>query len=346
DLWSDNPDELEDIQLSRCQVQVEVIDAASKLHLNTATKNQLLALPDMTEEIADSILDWRDKDDTIRASGAEAGYYQNLEYGYRAKNAGFKTVRELLLVRGVTEELMYATGPEGYLSPDNEGWIYYLTVNSLEYNRDALGQKKVDLNKANENQLRRQLSLPAGQAKWIVENRPFKKWSDLLGSGNNASQQQNQNNQNNQNQSNKGNSQSNVTAEKLNTKTVLSLIDKATVSTKNYLPGLVNVNTAGLVVLTALMEGDQTSAENVLAYRLGLEGGLTSLADLQNVEGMTEPVLKKLLDTATVRSSVYEIYSTGLSDTTALCYTIETVMNRDQQEGQVIYWHESTESSY
>src|SRR6185503_10932343 len=59
------------------------------------------------EIIADSIVDWRDDDDFHQPNGAETEYYESLERPYRAKNAPFDTVEELLLVRGVTRELFY-----------------------------------------------------------------------------------------------------------------------------------------------------------------------------------------------------------------------------------------------
>ena len=38
----------------------------------------LMALPGMTDDIADSILDWLDSDDTPREQGAESDYYSGL----------------------------------------------------------------------------------------------------------------------------------------------------------------------------------------------------------------------------------------------------------------------------
>ena len=105
DLWSDNEEDFNDIYLESCWFTVRVIDEASKLNINTVTKGQLLALPEMLEEIADAIIDWRDDDDTPSAGGVESGYYENLQYGYKARNGAFRTIRELLLVKDVTDQL-------------------------------------------------------------------------------------------------------------------------------------------------------------------------------------------------------------------------------------------------
>lgn len=94
--------------------EVRVIDESGKLGLNQIDANTLrlmfenLDLDESEAEIiADSILDWRDADDLHGPNGAESDYYEGLERPYRAKNAGFDSVEELLLVRGVTRELFY-----------------------------------------------------------------------------------------------------------------------------------------------------------------------------------------------------------------------------------------------
>ncbi|RKY10582.1 MAG: hypothetical protein DRP65_06365, partial [Planctomycetota bacterium] len=96
DLWASNPADFNDVPLDGCSFTVQVSDEAGKLNINTAGKKQLMQLPNMTEEIADSILDWRDKNDDVREGGAEAGYYVNLPYGYDIRNGNFRTMRELL----------------------------------------------------------------------------------------------------------------------------------------------------------------------------------------------------------------------------------------------------------
>ena len=67
-----------------------------------------MGLPGMTEDVADAILDWMDEDDEVRDYGAEASYYQGLSPPYRP-NGPLDTVEELLLVRGVTPQLMFGS---------------------------------------------------------------------------------------------------------------------------------------------------------------------------------------------------------------------------------------------
>ena len=191
DLWSDNEEDFNDITLERCHFTVRVIDEASKLNINTATKGQLLGLPDMVEEVADAIIDWRDDDDTPSEAGAEGGYYENLPFGYMARNGPFRTIRELLLVKDVSEELFYGEDTnfndqldynerDGDESPPNDdgdseldkGWIAYLTCYSYDNNTDAAGNSRVNINQANESQLESSLGISSAQARWIVQNRP------------------------------------------------------------------------------------------------------------------------------------------------------------------------------
>jgi len=78
--------------------------------------------------------------------GVEGGYYENLPYAYLARNGSFRTIRELLLVRGVTKELFYGEDTnlngrldynemDGNVTPPSDngddqldlGWAGYLT---------------------------------------------------------------------------------------------------------------------------------------------------------------------------------------------------------------------------
>ena len=94
--------------------EVKVTDEAGKLSLNQIDGNLLRTVfdnldldPDTAETIADSILDWSDSDDLHQPNGAESEYYEGLDRPYRAKNAAFDSVEELLLVRGVDRDVFY-----------------------------------------------------------------------------------------------------------------------------------------------------------------------------------------------------------------------------------------------
>ena len=52
-------------------------------------------------------MDWRDPDKLHRLNGAEDDYYLSLRVPYKAKNGNFETIDELLLVKGMTPEILY-----------------------------------------------------------------------------------------------------------------------------------------------------------------------------------------------------------------------------------------------
>ena len=348
DDWGPNSEYLTDLEFEGCTVQVTVTDTSSKLNLNKVAKNQLLYLPDMTEEIADSILDWRDTDDNIRTFGAEDGYYMNLDIRYRPQNAAFKTTRELLRVCGVSEGLYYGDSEQGLISEENEGWKNYLTFISLERNIDLNGDKKIDINKASERQLQKRFSLTREQAKWIADNRPFKKYSDIL-KDTSASVKNNRSDSNSNRQgstngpgSSNNNSQQEAQAIAPDLNTALTIIDNAALNNKKFYSGRININTAGIVVLTSVLGGHRELAESIIAYRDGMAGGFTSMTDLQAIEGMTQDAIKKLVDLVSIRSSVYEIDCVAYSDATNLEFHVKAIVNREQSEGRILYWREGS----
>lgn len=86
-----------------------LVDESSKLDLNRVTRDGLLNMPGMTEELASAIIDWRDEDDTPETAGAESDTYL-ARSSYEAKNGPFEMVEEMLLLNTMTRELLY--GPD------------------------------------------------------------------------------------------------------------------------------------------------------------------------------------------------------------------------------------------
>jgi len=131
-------------------------------------KSLLMALPGMTDETADCIMDYLDEDDEPRELGAEFDYYNTLDPPYNPKNGPLDTVEELLLVRGVTPELLFGrdTNRNGQVDDhewappaDNDqaamemldavpdlGWTSYLTLVSMEKNYGETGNQRIFVN--------------------------------------------------------------------------------------------------------------------------------------------------------------------------------------------------------
>jgi DNA uptake protein ComE-like DNA-binding protein len=130
----------------------------------SVAKTMLMGLPNMTADVADAILDYIDTDDNPRDQGAEIDYYSSLPHGYAPRNAPPVSIEELLLVRGVTPELLFGQdaakmGYSGSGSTDgtltgidnsdgsmDHGWAAYLTLWSSESTLMGDGSQKINLN--------------------------------------------------------------------------------------------------------------------------------------------------------------------------------------------------------
>ena len=170
-----------------------VTDETGKININalmlldpsgTILHNILIGLPYMTEEIANSIIDYIDADTQPRSGGAEDEYYSSLSPPYHAKNAPLDSLDELLLVKGVTPQLLYGSdvNRNGIIDPDEDdssglglGWSAYLTVYSRERNVDSQGNPRIYVNGSDLNSLYQQLGTALSQdmANYILAYRLY-----------------------------------------------------------------------------------------------------------------------------------------------------------------------------
>jgi type II secretory pathway component PulK len=157
-------------------------DEAGKLNLNylltlaptdTVRLQMLLMIPNMTEDVANSILDWLDNSSTIpRTNGAKDDYYPSLTPPYHVKNGPLDSLEELLLVKGVTPQLLYGNdvNRNGIIDPDedpgdgtvDQGWQQYFTIYSREPNLDSTGNPRIYLNNTDLNGLNTSLQTAVG----------------------------------------------------------------------------------------------------------------------------------------------------------------------------------------
>ncbi len=164
-----------------------IVDEASKLNLNTATRDQLVAFfrachveqlqsrdiaSDLPERLADCLLDWREPGEVPRERGAKTSYYQTLTPKYKCKGGPLESVEELLLIKNFNGRILYGEdynrnghldpneddGNEGLFPPDNQDGILnrgiypYVTVYSRDTdtacdNRPRLNINNLDLNR-------------------------------------------------------------------------------------------------------------------------------------------------------------------------------------------------------
>lgn len=90
-----------------------LIDEASKLNLNTATRAMLTELPGMTPELVEAIISWRraanaqaGAGDSADTGGGSESVYARLEPPRLNKGGPFESVDELRLVDGATLDIL------------------------------------------------------------------------------------------------------------------------------------------------------------------------------------------------------------------------------------------------
>ena len=131
DDWSNNPSVFKDIsidgatsnicynyineQSEQLETRYGLVDEERKININKADAAVLGRLFKVVlgcdgaeaQDLAASIVDWRDSDSGSSSPpyGAEDSYYRSLQYCYDAKDAEFEVLDELLLVKGVSEDI-------------------------------------------------------------------------------------------------------------------------------------------------------------------------------------------------------------------------------------------------
>lgn len=137
-------------------------DEGGKINLNSAlkidksgsrVKEVLGQLPNLTADIASSLLNWMRSPNSQDSSG-DSAYYGGL--GYSQKYGPYESFEELLLVRGITPRVLLGNdrNRNGLLEADEDdaggvldrGLASYLTIYSRELNVNSSGQQRVFIN--------------------------------------------------------------------------------------------------------------------------------------------------------------------------------------------------------
>jgi general secretion pathway protein K len=95
---------------------ITVEDERGKIPLNGIIEeeaHQLFQMAGATgtqlDTLTDSFEDWQDVDNTPRPMGAEAPYYAS--FGFKPRNAGFHTIGELRMIKGMTDDIYARVAP-------------------------------------------------------------------------------------------------------------------------------------------------------------------------------------------------------------------------------------------
>lgn len=327
-------------------------DPQSKLNINSLAFDDLMLLPDMTEDIADAILDYIDADDDVREMGAEREAYSGLTYSYKPRNGPLRDIRELEMVSGVKPE--WVRGEDWNLNgildpnendgdaswpPDNAdgvldaGWSAYLTAAGSVGGIGVSGQERIDLSTADSSQIAQALGIDDQQAQTVATHgqksdallEDFIR-SDLAtlaqkdGGGGGAG-------------GGGGGGRGRQPQIKALTRdqTALLLEECAIGDPKIAHPGKININTASDETLEYLSKLTPTMRDALILYRDQAGGDIKSLTDLLDVPQMTAATLADLYPYIEVRSNVFQVVSRGRDAATGVTIEIVAEVDRSTQ---------------
>ena len=378
DLWYADPDAAEQVELvggtfsivaepgfsdDPRAVRYGLVDHAGRLNLNVADAKALKAVAGLSDRQVDAILDWRDGDNKTRSAGAEGLHYRHMDLPYRIRNGPLRTVRELLLVRGIdmdtfagedadldgvldaNEDDLSASAPDD----DGDGRLArglggLSTVWSYERNRDAFGEERVNINTVDKKTLIERFSFtdaladavtshggkganprgkPAGAGK--QPSRGFSSLMDLLkvqpkGKG--------------------GDRGDKGKVSKFTLKWLAENLDELTVTDEDRLVGRINVNTAAAEVLATLPKMDREAVAAICRRQDAGEGPFAGVGELLSSRTLSEEQFKAVAERVSVRSSVFEIRSTGRTQW-GIRRRIVAVVDRGAEPMTILYWHQS-----
>ncbi|MDX2131437.1 MAG: type II secretion system protein GspK, partial [Planctomycetota bacterium] len=323
-------------------------DAHAKLNVNRLTRDQLLTLePFMSDDVADSLLDWIDADEDPNTLGAELGYYRTLPHPYQPRNGAMRSIAEMELVAGMDARdvrgedwnlngLLDLNENDGDASwpPDNAdgaldaGYSGILTAASVEGTMALSGEAYLDLTATDANELAARLKVTREQADAILEHmdgasnpavRDFI-LTDLTTLVRRVRQQQSDQ---------QGARQFRVEA--LSTEQLGALLDECTIgppAVGAFIPGKLNINSCDAKTLEYIPQITPETADAIIAERSARPQGFTSLGELLAVPGIGRRQLAAMYELLCVRSNVYVVTSRGRDERTGIEVEIRATIDR------------------
>jgi len=336
-IVADDPDDDER------RVRYGITDEAGKLNINAASRDQLIRLLDpivpedvQAGDLADAIIAWRDP----KENPNEDEYYHSLDPPYRCKNAPFETVEELLLVRGMTAEILYgedvnrnglldANEDDGdaHFPPDDsdgqldQGLLPLVTVYSVEPNWANDNQRRINIAKKDA-KLREKLEKyfdDADVVDFIVKAAGDPKLKSpaslLLLPG------------------------SPLTAEDLPV-----VMDRLTTFPPEAgFVGLINVNTARPAVLRCVDGLTDGEVAEIVSTRRQLDSEAKKTTAWLVTQGVLTPEkFARVAPQLTARSFHFTIEAIGYADHIGMFRRLQVVVEMRGQVPQVLYWRDLT----
>jgi DNA uptake protein ComE-like DNA-binding protein len=283
------------------QMLFALVDEASKLNLNYATSNHLYWLPRMTVDLTQAILDWRDTNGT----GPTVTYYAMQQPSYLCKNDPFETVDEVRLLYGADMDVLLGedANRNGILDPSetdenqnnqlDPGVLEYFTVYTREPNTNSDGSARINISSlsSGSTQLNTLLQTNFGASRaqqiltslGLVNSSPGRSAPGATGTA-----------------ARTGAAAAAATVRftsplQFYVRSGMTSAEFAQVATNftttsgPFIEGRVNVNTASAAVLTCLLGGDTSAAQQLVNYRLSNPAGLASIAWVIDALGQSDP---------------------------------------------------------
>ncbi len=307
-----------------------VSDEAGKINLNSASVEMLLKLPGMTSELANSIIDWRDKNQEVSTGGAESEYYLLLDEPYSCKNADLESVEEVFLIKGASVDIVFGedlnrngildwneNDGDETLPADNAngsldaGFYNYVTVYSYEPNKDQNGQERINVSEQrNLSRLSPLVEEAASDRYTIIMNRirARREYSSMIELF----------------------YVSTMTAEEFG-----QIIDRVTTTDEDTLKGLVNINTASAQVLLCLPGLEQADVDAMIAKRQ--EGGVDTGNILWVTGVLTPPKALAIGPYITTKSFQYSADITAVSAGGNTFKRYNVVIDTAEGQKQVVF---------
>jgi type II secretory pathway component PulK len=334
-------------------IRYGITDEASKLNLNVCTQDQLARLITFVvrnqqvnaDDLAKAILYYRTKPKDGQLDEAEEAYYQALDQPYSVKYGPFDSVEEVLMVRGMTGQILFGedwnrnsfldgneNDGDNLFPPDNSdgqlerGLYPFLTVWSSEPNTNNSNKPRINLNTSNMVELRKKLPdyYTEEEKNAIIEavtGRSLTSPVELF-TGENA-----------------GIFSPEAMAGILNDFTTSKT---KTLTGEKTMNGMVNVNTAPVEVLVAIGFTEDEAHSIVTARSSLTPEDRTSIAWLVgsgviDTERLGDPDLFKYL---TARAYQFRVESIGFADHVGTFCRLEVVLKMKGRTCQVAYWRD------
>ena len=378
----DAPEQFRDVAFGRGQFRVfrcgredegggmryGVSDEESRLNVNVASAEELANLYGMTPEVVAAILDWRDEDNTVTPGGAEIEYYASFQPPSQPRNGPLQTVRELLMVRGVSQELLLGADAhqngvrttevndqdESSLDHPDGSLAGLLTVDSSVKDISASGGERVNLQSADERSLTGVRGITSEIARAIVAYRgqnQFKTIADLLdvtaaqgqnqlgGGPGRAASGRDQSAPPANAQFPNGPASARTGPTVVSEQLLMEIGDDLTAQNAGDMAGVVNVNTASLEVLACLPGLSRELAQAIISHRKS-SGFFPNTACLLKVPGMTRDIFKQVAARVSARSETFRILSEGKVTRTGTRQRIQEIVRLGLNEFTTLSYRE------